>query len=158
MPRRVERREFRPDDTRAVVSDLESIVADRRGWCNLLPGVVDDDDDIRPTVQTPLAAMFGTRTTGVTMGTITAPSGRRDTLSVGLMHPRGRHAVAQLAELGLPLRSGWRVTQDHARRGLVVAVPGTEDVGTVLDWVLCAGTALSTVALTGSWQAEVHLG
>jgi hypothetical protein len=155
----LERFEFWPDDPSAVVARLEGMVAARQGWCNLLPGVVDEDDDRRPTVQMPLAAMFGTRSTGVAMGTIMAPHGRRSSdVTVGLMHPRGRRVVAQLAELGFPLPPGWRVTQDHARRGLVVEVPATEDLDALVRWVVGAGAAVCTVPLTGSWQAEVHPG
>jgi hypothetical protein len=157
MPRSLERLEFWPDDPSVVVAKLETLVGARRGWCNLLPGVVDEDEDRRPTVQMPLAAMFGTRATGVAMGTIMAPHGRRSsTLTVGLLHPRGRRVVVQLAELGFPLRPEWRVTQDHARRGLVVEVPATEDLDALVRWLVGAGAAVCTVPLTGAWQAEVH--
>jgi hypothetical protein len=159
MPGSPERFEFDGGDPSRVVARLEALVAARQGWCNLLPGVVDEDDDRRPTVQMPLAAMFGTRTTGVAMGTIMAPHGRRSSfLTVGLLHPRGRRVVAQLAELGFPLGTGWRVTQDHARRGLVVEVPADQDLEALVRWLVGAGAAVCTVPLTGAWQAEVHPG
>ena len=61
---------------------------------------------------------------------------------------------------------------DHARRGLVLAVPdrpGTDAspagpagpdasaaVDVVLPWLLAAGTALGPDQITGRWRADVH--
>jgi hypothetical protein len=54
------------------------------------------------------------------------------------------------------LPDGWVVSQDHARRGLIVVAPPDVAHAVVLTWALDAGAALAMVPLTGTWQAEVH--
>jgi hypothetical protein len=65
--------------------------------------------------------------------------------------------LARLATAGLVLPEGWKLVQDHPRRGLVVAPARGAGSESVLGWLLEAGTILSAVRLTGDWQAEVHL-
>jgi len=64
-------------------------------------------------------------------------------------------AAARLAERGLPLPAGWRVTQDHPKRGLVVSAAADE--AAMLEWLLRAGELLSVVVPTGIWDAAVYL-
>jgi hypothetical protein len=66
--------------------------------------------------------------------------------------------VATLRDLGLPLPEGWRVVQDHPRRGLVAKLPAGADDAGVLDWLIRAAGALCTVPGTGQWRAEVFEG
>jgi len=66
--------------------------------------------------------------------------------------------VARLATLGVALPAGWRWQQDHPRRGLVVRPPIDLSHGDQLTWLLEAGTVLSTVPLTGLWEARVRPG
>lgn len=126
------------------------------GWINLLPGV-DDDDAEGPRRPTALSALFGSAQAPVSMGTwFPARRGRHGAeVTVGIVHPRGRHAVSQLRSMGVPLPDGWRVRQDHVRRGLIVLAPAATPHAEVLDWALRAGAALVTAPLTGSWQARV---
>ena len=129
------------------------------GWINLMPGVEGDEAD-EPSVQTPLSALFGSAQAPVTMCTWIPPKGGRrprDEVAVGIMHPRGRFAVSQLRDLEVRLPEGWRVRQDHARRGLIVLVPLIVPHRVVLDWTLRAGAALAMVPLTGTWKAKVFL-
>jgi hypothetical protein len=53
---------------------------------------------------------------------------------------------------------GWKVTQDHPRRGLVAEVPADADNRTVVDWLLRAAAAVCQIPSTGRWQAAVHAG
>ncbi len=64
----------------------------------------------------------------------------------------------KLRDLGLPLPQGWRVTQDHPRRGLVALVPAQVPAADVVDWLLAAAAAVCTVPTTGRWTAAVHAG
>lgn len=79
--------------------------------------------------------------------------------SIGIQYASGARAVARLADAGMPLPAGWRMMQDHPRRGLVLAVPASaspDDHDEVLVWLLRAGRQLSTVPLNGYWLATIH--
>lgn len=150
--------EFRPDDTAAVVERMAALSAAEDGWINLLPGVPDDDgteDLARPSA---FGALLGSAQSPLTMTTwMPARHGRRAReVTLGIMHPRGRRAVQQLAAMGIPLPEGWRVRQDHNRRGLIVHPSETTPHANVLSWGLRAGAALATSELTGSWQARIY--
>ena len=79
-------------------------------------------------------------------------------LSVGLRHPSGGRVVGRLNDAGLPVPEGWRMVQDHPKRGLVIeARPGTPvDAGPLLEWMLAALGALTPMPLTGLWRATFH--
>jgi hypothetical protein len=64
----------------------------------------------------------------------------------------------KLRDLGLPLPEGWRITQDHPRRGLVAQVPAAADDHAVIDWLLRAAQAVCAVPSTGRWIASVYPG
>lgn len=156
--RSVEEIEFDPSATAAVVDRMERLAEAGDGWVNLLPGVPEEEvEEARPTVFT---ALFGTAQAPVSMCTWMPPraagsAGGDQTL--GIMHPRGRHAVSQLASMGVFVPAGWRVRQDHARRGLILHPPAATPCPVVLDWALRAGAALAVIPLTGRWKAQVYL-
>lgn len=153
-PRRaIEELEFVPPDVAGVLERMAALTAAGDGWLNLLPGL---DDEVEEPPRTVFTALFGAPQPPATMCTwIPGRDGGGPT--VGVAHPRGRHAARQLGERSVPVPGDWRVTQDHGRRGLVVRPPpGTSD-GLVLDWMLRAGAALAVMPLTGTWQARVHL-
>jgi predicted phage tail protein len=56
------------------------------------------------------------------------------------------------------LPDGWRITQDHPRRGLVAQVPADADDRAVMDWLLGAAVLVCAVPVTGRWTASVHAG
>ena len=159
MPRQVEQFEFSADDLGPLVERMTWLSASRDGWVNLLPGVPSDlldEQAARPSV---LSALFGSSTLPVSMATWMPPGsrGRREVVTVGLMHDRGRHAVRQLQGFGVEVPVGWRVRQDHPRRGLVLLVPPGAAHDEVARWLLRAGERLAAVPLTGRWQARVYL-
>jgi hypothetical protein len=137
---------------------MDLLAAARDGWINLLPGV--PQEDVRePPRQSALSGLFGPRLPDVTMATFMPPAGGRratDSETIGLMHPIGKRALPLLREAGVPLPDGWRVKQDHVRRGLVVEVPASTSHARVLDWMLQAGTALCVERMTGTWRADVY--
>jgi hypothetical protein len=158
VARRIEKVEFLPSDPDPVLRFMEGLAVAQEGWINLLPGVETPEEV--PVVGVGLSALFGGHQPGVTMCTWVPPkAGRRSThqVTVGIMHPRGRHAARLLETLGIALPPGGRVKQDHQRRGLLVTFPAAESPRAVLEWALRAGAALSTETLTGSWQAVVYL-
>jgi len=158
MARQVEELEFVPLDAQPVLDRMDRLAKARDGWINLMPGVREEvDDSPRPSF---FSALFGSAQPPVTMCTWMPPRGGRhpgDEVTVGIMHPRGRYATRQLNDLGVSLPPGWRVRQDHPRRGLVVLVPDVAAHAAVLDWTLRAGAALTSMDLTGSWKARVYL-
>lgn len=155
--RQVEELEFLPPTTGAVLERMQELADARDGWINLLPGV--PEEEAEPSSRGVFSALFGTAQAPVTMCTwMPAGSGGGAAgQSVGILHPRGRHVAAQLGELGVPVPPGWRVSQDHARRGLILHPPSGAPAADVLDWTLRAGAVLALTQLTGSWQARVYL-
>lgn len=128
----------------------------RSGWVNLLAGVRPEDV---PEAVSPLGAIFSSPSADAPMCTwVPGRVLRRRTepARIGISHSSGPSAVARLAALGLHIPAGWRVSQDHLRRGLVVVVCEGEDASTVAGWMLRAGAALSKLPLTGEWRAEVY--
>ncbi len=137
---------------------MGALSAAHDGWINLLPGV--PEEEVEPPSRGVFSALFGTAQPPVTMCTWMPAGGGRGGAgeqTVGILHPRGRHVAAQLAELGVAVPSSWRVGQDHARRGLIVHPLPDASLHEVLDWTLRAGAALAVVPLTGMWQARVFL-
>lgn len=154
----MEELEFRPDDTVAVVGRMAALSRAEDGWINLVPGVPDEDETQDLARPSAFGALLGSAQSPLTMGTwMPARHGRRSReVTLGIMHPRGRRAVQQLAGMGIPLPDGWRVRQDHNRRGLILFPPETAPNADVLSWALLACAALATTELTGSWQARIY--
>lgn len=156
--RPIETVEFEPLEAASVVGRMDELAAAGDGWVNLMPGVPQEVADEAPRGF--FSALFGSAQPPVSMATWMPPGSSRrasDEETVGFMHPRGRGAIDQLASGGVVLPAGWRVGQDHARRGLIVhPAPGTSHAD-VLSWTLRAGAALTAVPLTGRWQARVYL-
>ena len=131
--------EVRPPDLAPLLD-----VLDRSGWVNLRPAI--DPEQAPADPSSGLFALFGAR--GPAVPLCTWHAGER---AAGIEHGTGPKVVRRL-----DVPSGWRVTQDHPRRGLVVAVPPGVGDEEVLAWLISAGTQLCPVPTTGTWVAEVH--
>jgi hypothetical protein len=148
-----EQLEFHRDDRAAAVAAMVEL-AGGTGWINFDAGV---DADVpvpsRSVVFSVLAAV------GPDVPQCSWVPERGRPLSVGIRYGSGRQAAKRLAELGVPVPDGWRVLQDHPRRGLALSVlpePASADEhDRVLSWLLTAGAALSTVPLSGYWLATI---
>jgi hypothetical protein len=131
--------EVRPPDLAPLLE-----VLDPAGWVNLRPAI--DPDDAPPDPSSGLFALFGAR--GPVVPLCTWNPGER---SAGIEHGTGPKVARRLE-----IPPGWRVAQDHPRRGLVVVVPlGTGD-DEALHWLIAAGTLLCPVPTTGTWVAEIR--
>lgn len=161
MPRSAEEIAFAPDAPQAVVALMDRLGSARDGWINLLPGVPEDEAQAhRRQGSSVFGALFGTVQPPVSMATWFPPRGGRrpsEEQTVGIMHPKGAGAVAQLAQAGSPVPAACRVAQDHPRRGLIVHPPGSMPHDAVLGWALQATAALAAAPLTGTWKAVVYL-
>ena len=156
-----EQLEFEPGTRSGVVARMDGVAGSRSGrggWINFHPRV-DDDSEVPEG-----SSLFGIfSASGPAVPICTWMPGkwrgdRRDPVSIGVQHAAGPRAVSRLASLGVEVPTGWRVRQDHPRRGLVIMVPADQDHDTTLGWLLRAGAALSAVPLTGTWRADVFSG
>jgi hypothetical protein len=145
--------EFERHDTTEVEALLQSLPDG--GWVNIEP-IVDEDDmqDLRGRAPHPLLRVFSAKGRPIPFATVVA---QQDALAVGLEHSRGTQVVPELRELGLSAPPAWRQQQDHAKRGVVYAVPRDESARIVLEWQLGAATALSAVPIRGRWSALVAI-
>ena len=149
--------EFPTEDQSACVAWMDRLAAAHDGWINLHPGVRPEDE---PPPPSSLSVLLAGVTHEVPVATWVAGKVVRGEVardSAGIQHARGTRVLAQLAEAGCGLPDGWRMVQDHPRRGLVVAPSPDARHAEVLGWLLEASTVLSAVRLTGEWRAEVFL-
>lgn len=150
--------EFDPEQADEVVAAMEAMVGAGKGWVNFEPAV--DVDDV--PAESGTFSLFSGRGPVVPLGTWTPGSttrrGRVEPAMLGLQHPAGSKAKPLLAERDHAVPTGWVVTQDHVRKGLVVSVPEAVGCGDALHWLLDAAELLSTVPLTGRWRAAIYRG
>ena len=138
---------------------MDAMSGAHQGWINFQPAVHVED---APPPDGGLFSIFSGRGPSVPLGTWTPASaprrGRAEPAMLGLQHPAGGRARPLLEKLGHAVPEGWPVTQDHSRKGLVVALPPGAGHVEVVGWLLTAATLLSTVPLTGEWRAAVYSG
>lgn len=130
---------FEPDDLSPVLAALSP-----QGWVNLQPEV--DTDAEPPAGATGLFGLFSGR--GPAVPFCTWHPGER---SVGIQHGRG----PKLARV-IDIPTGWRVVQDHPKRGLVLRVADDTTDADALGWLVRTATPLCDLPLLGRWVAEVH--
>ena len=129
---------FTPPDLDEVLRTL-----DPAGWVNLQPEV--DEKDL-PPAPSGFFAVFGNR--GPLVPFSTWHPGER---LAGVQHAGGQKVAERL-----DVPAGWRVTQDHPMRGLVVAVPVGVADAEVLAWLVGVAGVLCPVPGTGRWVAELY--
>jgi hypothetical protein len=130
---------FEPDDLAPVLAKLA-----QNGWVNLQPEVdVDAEPESRPSV---LFGLFGSR--GPAVPFCTWHPGER---SVGIQHATGTKLKERVE-----VPPGWRVVQDHPRRGFVAQVTADVTDADALTWLVRSASPLAGLPLLGRWVAEVH--
>ncbi len=153
-----EQLEFHRDDRASVVRCMVEL-AGGAGWINFDAGV---DAEVPVPARSMIFGFLAARGPDLPHCSWVPEKGAAP--SIGVQYASGRQAARRLADAGVPVPDGWRILQDHPRRGLVVAVlPGSgaaangtlEDHDRVLAWLLAAGAALSTVPLSGYWLATI---
>jgi len=145
-------------DDAELLATMATLEVDGTGWLNIEPVI---DEEHQPDAPGPFAFLGGsTHLVPVVTWMPGRPQAGRAAKSttVGLQHASGPHVAWRLRDLGLPVPEGWRITQDHPRRGLVATVPPGAARGAVMDWLLRLAIAVCTVPTTGRWQASVHAG
>ena len=146
--------EFRDDDRGRVLAHMEAAFARRRGWINLQPVPVHEEEAATTT-----SIFSGPSPPKLPLCTwkVEERRGRIET-TLGIQHGVGSRIAPHLRRAGVTAAPEWRVLQDHRRRGLVVQVPPAADDEVVLDWLMRAGALLALVDTTGSWAAELYEG
>jgi hypothetical protein len=141
-----------------VVARMVPLAAAGSGWVNLRPVI---EPEHQPEPPGPLAIFGGSPHKVPTATWVPGrplEDGSPGPSSVGLQHSTGPRVARRLAEVGLPLPEGWKVTQDHPRRGLVAKVPAGPPDTAMVDWLARAATVVCAVPVTGRWAADVHAG
>ena len=150
--------EFGSAEDAELLGQAAEVQARGTGWINIEPVI---DQEYEPAPPGPFAFLGGSThkvPTATWMPGRLQPGSAAKPTTVGLQHAAGPHVARTLRDLGLPLPGGWRITQDHPRRGLVALVPADADNQAVMGWLLEACTATCTVPTTGRWRASVHAG
>jgi len=155
--RRKELVEFRIEDSSRVVHAMDELATAHDGWINLNPQVRPEDE---PPPRAGLTTLLAGPVHDVPVCTWVAGKIARHGVqpdSIGIQHAGGSRVFARLTSAGVALPEGWRLVQDHPRRGLVVTPASGAAHQDVLTWILEAGAVLSAVRLTGEWRAEIYL-
>ncbi len=147
--------EFIPADPHVVLEAMQALATAQHGWITLQPGI---DPDDTPPQRSIIGALFAGTGPPVPVCTWVAPEATQKPphVEVGILHQAGPKAVRRLRADGVDVPEGWVVLADHPRRGLVIAVHPDSAHADVLDWLIRAGTALTRIPLTGTWQASVY--
>ena len=149
---------FVAHDDVELLARMATVQQDGTGWINLEPVI---DEEHQPPPPGPFSFLGGSTHQ---VPVVTWMPGRRQgdgtakSTTVGLQHASGPRVAWRLRDLGLPVPEGWKVTQDHPRRGLVAEVPADADNRAVIGWLLRAATTVCQVEMTGRWTAAVHVG
>lgn len=145
------------EDTSEVVGVMDDLAAAHDGWVNLHPEVRPEDE---PPPRSGLTMLLAGPIHDVPVCTwVAGKATARGPLpdSIGVQHAAGERVRLRLVTAGVAVPEGWRIVQDHPRRGLIVNPAPDTSHHDVLAWTLEAGAALSAVRLSGEWRAEVHL-
>lgn len=135
------------------------------GWVNLLPRI--PEDVALPPTPGPFA-VFSKRGPAVPMAswvveapkrkragpTLSGPTLGEASVEIGILHP----AAGPVRALLQPLPDGFRVTQDHPKRGLVIRSESTSTIDTreTVAWVLASLTELCRVDRRADFDAVVY--
>jgi hypothetical protein len=118
-----------------AVAAIASIAAGR-GWCNVVPEVTEEAEDLTMSV-------FGLWVSkGVTVASFVTAAPRRGEAqpsSLGLLHTRGRLGRERIAEM----------------RGLLLDVAADEKPTTVLEVMCRLTSSLCDYELTGIWRLDL---
>jgi hypothetical protein len=99
--------------------------------------------------------MFSGRGPAVPMATFVASRPGKAHL-LGIEHGSGPKAARRLVEAGVHAPPGSAIKSDHGRRGLVVTVPADAEPSAIVRFLLDGAAVLSTVFISGEWEAEIY--
>lgn len=147
--------QFRAGSPDEIVQRMDAMAARGDGleWLNVQPWV---DESNMPKVSL-LKHLFSGRGFAVPTGTWVPghPGGKPpDVTELGVQHGAGPRALDRIKENGVVVPDGWRVTQDHPKRGLVVEVGADASNRDALHFLIAAGASLAVdVSIDDRWVA-----
>lgn len=139
------------EDRAAAVRAIESIEAGR-GWCNVVPCVVEDVPDIKIN----FTGIWVKRGVDEASFVTSLPrNGEAQPSSLGVLHLRGRLGRERIATLvgGAP----FILRQDHSQRGLLFDVPAGTPASQVLDAMCTMTASLCDFELSGNWRMDLYV-
>jgi hypothetical protein len=138
-------------DHSAAITAVDSVSAGR-GWCNVIPGVTEDADDLKMNG-------FGLWVSkGVCVATLVTSPPRKSApqpSSLGVLHTRGRLGRERLA--ALLADAPFKVRQDHSQRGLLLDVPVDTSTTVIVNAMCSLTTQLCDYDVTGSWRLDLFV-
>lgn len=150
--------EFVAADDPELMGRVVALAVGGTGWVNIEPII---DEEYEPPPPGPFAFLGGS-THKVPLVTWVPgrrqPDGSARPSTIGVQHAAGPRLAWRLRSEGPAVPEGWRITQDHPRRGLVISVPALSDPATVVAWLLEVAERVCQVRMTGRWRALIHTG
>lgn len=128
------------------MSEAISEVISHGGWVNFIPGLLEDLEEFLPR-EGPFSALFGRPVRPFAEVSVVPAK----MVEIGVSHGAGRLGAAGLVDRGLVLEPGWKLTQDHARRGLVVEAPPLKEA--IAQFVATALRSLTATPPQQQWSA-----
>lgn len=146
------RSQMRFSDNRSEALAAVASVASGAGWCNVIPGVVEDVKDLEMNV-------FGLWVNqGVVVASIVTAAPRRGVAqpsTLGVLHTRGRLGRERIAAmLG---DAPFQVRQDHSQRGLLLDVPADTSATVVLNVMCSLTSSLCDYEQTNEWRLDLFI-
>lgn len=123
-------------------------------WLRFQPWV---DDEHMP-VPKGLAGLFSSRGPQIPEATWIPAQGsgnQAEPTQVGIRHATGPGALDRLTASGVRPPSGWKLIQEHTKRGLVFGIPPGDPFDLAIDYVLGACAVLAMVPTDDRWTARV---
>ena len=139
------------DDRAEALSAIESIESGR-GWCNVIPCVVDDIPDIKIN----FSGLWVNRGVAEASFVTSLPrNGEEQPATLGVLHLKGRLGRDRIAILlgGAP----FTLRQDHSQRGLLFDVPVGTPNALVLDSMCSMTASLCDYEKTGNWRLDLFV-
>ncbi len=138
-------------DRGEALAAVESI-ADGRGWCNVVPHVVDDVPDLKVN----FTGLWVSRGVPKASFVTVAPrAGVPQPSSLGVLHSRGRLGGERIR--GLLEGAPFVARQDHNQRGLLLEVPVGTSAQQVLEVMSNFTSSLCDYEMTGSWRLDLYV-
>ncbi|HEY1825932.1 MAG TPA: hypothetical protein VGG21_08255 [Acidimicrobiales bacterium] len=137
------------EDRSEALAAIESI-AGGKGWCNILPRIVDDDV---PDIHINFIGWTNRGITKASFVTEAPKNAQPQPSSLGVLHSGGRVGRARVTAMleGAP----YSIRQDHSQRGLILIVPPSAASSEVLDVMCRFSSELCEYERAGGWRFEL---
>ncbi len=144
---------FSSGDVGGIVDEMRSFAADADGrrWLNIVPDA--NEEEIH--TGSVLWRVFSSRGPVIPQLTWVPANLQRpdEPAQVGVAHATGRGAVERLGGAGVRAPAGWRLIQDHQKRGVIYVLDQPADPAPIVTYAVGALRALSPFAFEDAFLA-----